>query len=116
MLELILGIELMRSIGIILAAFALTSILALGGDLLLIRLFPASFDDQGVSHDARMLGATLLYTITLSCLGGYLAAGFAPSAKLRHAVFFGFVCWPRRRLARMSSTTRPLPGITSRTC
>ena len=81
----------MRSIGIILATFALTSILALGGDLLLIRLFPASFDDQGVSHDARMLGVMLLYTIALSCLGGYLAARFATSAKRRHAMFFGLV-------------------------
>ncbi|HYI95400.1 MAG TPA: hypothetical protein VEX68_17805 [Bryobacteraceae bacterium] len=81
----------MKSLGIILATFALTSILALGGDFLLMRLFPASFDDQGVSHDARILGVMLLYTIALSCLGGYLVARFTPSAKRRHAMVFGLV-------------------------
>jgi hypothetical protein len=81
----------MRSVGAIFAAFATVSILALAGDLLMIRTFPASFDDQGVTHDARVLGVMLLYTIALSCLGGYLTAAIAPSSKRRHALLFGLV-------------------------
>jgi hypothetical protein len=81
----------MRSIGLILAAFAVVSTLVLGGELIMQRLIPASFDDQGVSHDARVLAIALAYTILLYCLGGYVVAALAPRSKGKHVLGFGIV-------------------------
>jgi hypothetical protein len=81
----------MRSVGAVLTAFAIASILAIGADYLMFRLFPASFDNQGISHDARVLVLVLCYSIGFVCLGGYIAAALATHSKRKHAIGFGIV-------------------------
>lgn len=78
----------MRIVGLILAVSAVVAILVVAGDQLMLRLFPASFDDQGVSHDARILGARMLWTIFLYCLGGYTVTALSPRPQ-RVALLFG---------------------------
>ena len=81
----------MRSIGLILGAFAGASILVSAADLLMRQLAPASFDDQGVSHDARVLALMLGVALVVYCLGGYVVAALASASRRKHVLGFGIV-------------------------
>ena len=55
----------------------------------MLHLFPSTFDDQGVAHDMGVLIFVLCYAVAFYVLGGFLAAAFAPRAKLKHALVYG---------------------------
>ena len=79
----------MRSVWAILGAFLITSLLFRAADFTMLRLFPSKFDDQGVAHDMGVLVFALCYAVAFYVLGGFLAAAFAPRAKLKHALAYG---------------------------
>jgi hypothetical protein len=79
----------MRSVWAILGAFLITSFLFRAADFTMLHLFPSKFDDQGVAHDMGVLIFVLCYAVAFYVLGGFLAAAFAPRAKLKHALVYG---------------------------
>lgn len=75
----------------VLIAFVATRGLARAGDFLMLRLFPAKFDDAGRAHDMRILIAMLCYSLLFCAIGGYIAAAIPPGSKRRHAAVLGIL-------------------------
>jgi hypothetical protein len=66
-------LDIMRTIGWIVAGVAVVMILAGSAGAAIHALFPAVFDDQGIAHDLKVLVMTLCCTVVAYVAGGYVA-------------------------------------------
>lgn len=71
------------------AGFLLTGALALGADLLLIRLVPGAFDAAGGVESPLILVIMLAYVFVFATFGCYVCGRLAPRAPLKHALVLG---------------------------
>ena len=51
--------------------------LAVGGDQLMPRLFPGSFDEKGFTTNTTALAVMLAYTVLFSAIGGFVTAAIS---------------------------------------
>lgn len=80
-----------RSIGAVLAGFAVVVVLSLGTDMALVAagIFPPL--NQPASFTTRLLLLATAYRTAYSVGGSYLAARLAPNRPMRHALALGVV-------------------------
>jgi hypothetical protein len=78
-----------RSLLAVLAAIAAATLVAVGGDALLMRLAPHWFGPNGEALSGAGSTAGLACTVAAAALGGWIAAALAPSRPVGHALVFG---------------------------
>lgn len=78
-----------RSVAAILGGFVLIGVLAFGTDAGVRQMMPEAFDATGRTDSIPLLVATIVYVGIYATLGCYLAAFFAPSHPMRHALILG---------------------------
>lgn len=79
-----------RSAAAIFSGFVAVVVLSLGTDQVLhvLRVYPPWGEPM---NDTGLLLLALAYRIVYTVAGGYIAARFAPSAPMRHAVILGLI-------------------------
>jgi hypothetical protein len=80
---------MLKSIVAVSAGFFLTGALAVGADLLLLRLSPGAFDAAGRVDSPLILTIMLAYVFAFATLGCYVCGRLAPRAPLQHAIVLG---------------------------
>jgi len=80
---------MLRSIGAIVAGFIFIGVLSSGTDVLVIRAFPAAFNETGTTTDVPMLLLMAAYVAVYAIVGCYLTARLAPNHPMRHALILG---------------------------
>lgn len=80
---------MLRSIGAIVAGFVFIGALSGGTDFLVMRAFPAAFNDGGTTSDVRLLLLMSAYVALFAIAGCYLTARLAPDHPMRHALILG---------------------------
>jgi hypothetical protein len=81
----------LKSVGAVAAGFVTAAVLTFGTDAALSTLFPSVFGAEGDTPAAPVLCFILAYTVAFGVLGSYLAAWFAPSHPMRHALALGAI-------------------------
>ena len=79
---------MLRSIVAIVVGFVLIAALAMGTDMLVMRAFPAAFND-GVTNDLSILMLMAAYVAVYAITGCYVTARLAPDRPMRHALILG---------------------------
>lgn len=78
---------MLKSIGAVAGAYALSILLVLATDPLLMRLFPGDFVRGRVPSNNALLASTAFFVaISIAC--AYLCARFAPGRAARHVLWF----------------------------
>ncbi len=83
--------NILRSIGALLAGFITVVLLSIGTDFVLITLgvFPR-FEEPGL-YSGWMLLFALIYRSIYTVAGGYVTAMLAPNRPMRHAIILGLL-------------------------
>ena len=80
---------MLRSIVAIVVGFVVIAALAMGTDMLVLRAFPAAFNDAGVTNDLSILMLMAAYVAVYAITGCYVTARLAPDRPMRHALILG---------------------------
>ena len=80
---------MLRSIVAIVVGFLLIGALATGTDLIVMKAFPAEFNDAGRTENLSILMLMAAYVAVYAIAGCYLTARLAPNRPMRHALILG---------------------------
>jgi hypothetical protein len=78
---------MLKSIGDVAGAYALSIVLVLATDPLLSRLFPGDFVRSRVPSNTALLTSTAFFVV-ISIVCAWICARFAPSRPARHVLWF----------------------------
>ena len=83
--------NILKSIGAVLAGFVTVVVLSIGTDLLLeaLGIFPPQ--SEPAAFTAGLLMVALAYRCAYTVAGGYVTAWLAPDRPMRHAIILGIV-------------------------
>jgi hypothetical protein len=82
---------MMRSVYAVLMGFIFIGVLAFGTDAIIRAMSPWAFDANGATSNLSILILMMVYSSIYGMVGCYIAARFAPSHPMRHALILGVI-------------------------